>query len=259
MIDIETIQSFYPQNLRVFKKNLLTEYLQYKILEAIFDAPLGQKLCFMGGTAIHIIHQNARFSEDLDFDNMGLQKKDFQQLIGIIDRKLSLEGYRTDIKNVFKNAYRCYLRIADVLFEYGISKHKEEKLLIQIDTEPQQFEYNPQRVILNKFDVFLQINTVPADILLAQKIFSIFNRRRPMGRDFYAAVYLFGRTKANFEYLDSKLKIKDMPDLKEKLLLKCKGLDFRRLAKDAEPFLFVREDVKKILFFREYLESLNAG
>ena len=258
MIDIGTIQSFYPENLHTFKKNLLIEYLQYKVLEAIFDSPLGQKLCFMGGTAIHIIHQNARFSEDLDFDNLGLQKKDFQQLAEIVNRKLSLEGYKSEIRNVFKNAYRCYLRIADVLFESGISRHRQEKLLMQIDTEPQEFEYNPEKVILNKFDVFLQVNVVPVGILLSQKIFAIFNRKRVMGRDFYDAAFLLGRTKPNFEYLDLKLKIKNMAGLKTKLLLKCKDFDFKQLARDVEPFLFIQDDVKKVLFFYEYLKSLNV-
>ena len=37
MLDIKQIESFYPEPLRPFRKNLLREYLQYKILEAIFE------------------------------------------------------------------------------------------------------------------------------------------------------------------------------------------------------------------------------
>ena len=75
MLDIEQIQSFYPQHIRPFKKNLLREYLQYKILEAIFESPLAEKLTFMGGTCIHIIHGSPRFSEDLDFDNSDIDRQ----------------------------------------------------------------------------------------------------------------------------------------------------------------------------------------
>ena len=33
MLDIKQIEPFYPENLRPFKRNLLREYVQYKILE----------------------------------------------------------------------------------------------------------------------------------------------------------------------------------------------------------------------------------
>src|SRR4030067_3765771 len=104
-------------------------------------------------------------------------------------------------------------------------------------------------MIINKFDVFLRINIVPLDILLAQKIYAIFKRKRAMGRDFYDAVFLFSMTKPNLDYLKLKLNIKDIADLKRKLLLKCKSLDFKRLAKDVEPFLFNPSESKKVLLF----------
>jgi predicted nucleotidyltransferase component of viral defense system len=255
MLDINQIESFYPEYLRVFKRNLLREYLQYKILEIVFDSKFGEELSFMGGTATHIIHGNTRFSEDLDFDNRGLTKEKFVQLADLIQKKLNLQGYKAEIKNVFKKAYHCYIRIPDILFENGLSQHKEEKLLIQVDAEPQEFTYSPEKVIINKFDVFLRINVVPMDILLAQKIYAIFKRRRAMGRDFYDAIFLFGRTKPNLGYLQSKLKIKDMADMKSKLLAKCSKLDFKELAKDIEPFLFDPSDSKRVLFFCDYIKN----
>ncbi len=235
----------------------MREYLQYKILEVVFDSEYGEKLSFMGGTATHIIHQNNRFSEDLDFDNSGLKERDFRQLAEFLQRRLYLEGYEAETKSVFKGAYRCYIKVADVLFESGLSGHKEEKLLIQLDAEPQGFSYQPDKIIINKFDVFVRINVVPLDVLLSQKIYAIFRRKRPMGRDFYDAVFLFGKTKPNFDYLKLKLKIKDMTGLRKNLLQRCKDLDFKRLAKDVEPFLFVANDSKKVLFFCDYIRGMN--
>jgi len=255
MLDIEKIESFYPEYLRVFKKNLLREYLQYKILEIIYDSKFGNKLCFMGGTSTHIIYQNNRFSEDLDFDNLGLKEKDFEQLIELIQKILQLEGYNVEIKNVFKGAYRCYIRIPKILFENGLSRYREEKMLIQLDAEHQGFNYTPDKIILNKFDVFLRINVVPIEILLSQKIYAIFKRKRAMGRDFYDAVFLFGKTKPNLDYLKLKLKIRDKIDLKNKLLLRCREFNFKQLAKDVEKFLFTPTDAKKVLFFYEYLQG----
>lgn len=257
MLDIKQIESFYPESLRPFKKNILREYIQYKILEAIFDSKFGDKLVFMGGTAARILYQNTRFSEDLDFDNLGMTQKEFKELIAIITKRLSLEGYSLETKEVFKGAYRSYLRISDILFENSLSGHREEKLLIQIDTEPQGFFYKPDKLIINKFDVFLRIKAVPLDILLAQKLYAIFKRKRAMGRDFYDAVFLFGKTGPNFAYLRSKLKINNMGELKTKLLLKCKELNFKHLAKDVETFLFNPADSKKVLFFCDYIKSIK--
>ena len=255
MLDIEQIESFYPEYLRAFKRNLLQEYLQYKILEIIFDSKFGERLSFMGGTATHIIHGNARFSEDLDFDNLGLNKKDFEQLTNSIEKRLQLEGYKAETKNVFKGAYRCYVRIPDILFENGLSKHKDEKLLVEIDTEPQGYTYSPEKVIINKFDVFLRINVVPVDILLAQKIYAIFKRKRAMGRVFYDAVFLFGKTKPDLGYLELKLKIENMADLKSKLLAKCSEFNFKDLAKDVEQFLYYPSDSKRVLYFYDYIRT----
>jgi len=257
MLSIKEIESFYPEQIRPFKKNLLREYLQYKILETIFDSEFSNRLSFMGGTAIHIVHSNTRFSEDLDFDNLGLNKKDFDSLIRLIQKNLSREGYKIEHKNVFANAFHSYLKVPDMLFENKLSGHRREKLLIQIDMEPQGVKYQQQKVLLNKFDVFLQINVVPLDILLAQKIYCIFKRKRPMGRDFYDAVFLLGKTSPSYDYLREKMKIKDKEDLKIKLLKTCRKFDFRHLASDTEPFLFNSKDKKKVLFFFEYIKSIE--
>ncbi len=255
MLDIKQIETFYPEYLRSFKKNLLREYLQYKILEIIFDSKFGEKLSFMGGTATRLIHSNTRFSEDLDFDNLGLGEKKFEQLATLIKKRLELEGCITEIKNVFKGAYRSYIKITDVLFENKLSNHKQEKLLIQLDAEPQRFDYRFDKIILNKFDVFLRINVVPVDILFSQKIYAIFKRKRPMGRDFYDAVFLSGKTKPNLDYLKLKLGIKNKTDLKKRFLSKCKNFNFKQLSKDVEPFLFTPSNSKKVLFFYDYIKK----
>lgn len=258
MLELKQIESFYPENLRSFKRNLLREYLQYKILEVIFSSGFADKLSFMGGTAIHTGYGLPRFSEDIDFDNLGLDKAGFEALAKLIQRKLSLEGCRVEIKNSFHETFRTYVRIAGILYENGLTGHKEEKILIQVDAEPQNFKYEPNKIILNKFDVFTRINIVPVDILLAQKIYAIFMRKRPMGRDFYDAIFLLGKTKPNFNYLSIKMQIKDASTLKKRLLAKCKTLNFTELAKDLGQFLFMPSDAKKILLFEEYVKGLSS-
>ena len=51
---------------------MLVEYLQYELLDSLFKDAAAAELSFIGGTAIRILHDSPRFSEDLDFDNFGL-------------------------------------------------------------------------------------------------------------------------------------------------------------------------------------------
>jgi len=257
MLSLAEIEKYYPENIRAFKRNILREYLQYKILQIIFNSKYANKLSFLGGTALRIVSDNARFSEDLDFDNFGLKEKEFDEISQLVKKHLELEGYEVEVRNIFKDAYRCYVRIPKLLFDSGLSGYEEEKILIQLDTASHGFRYVPDKVILNKFDVFTEINVTPMDIVLSQKIFAIFNRKVPKGRDFYDAVFLLSKTKPNYDYLQLKLKIKRKEELKEKILTLENKLDFKELAKDVEPFLFNPADSKKVVLFARYIKNVE--
>jgi len=256
MLEMQQIESYYSESHRTFKKNILREYLQYKILEIIYGTQYAGKMIFMGGTAIRIIHGHNRFSEDLDFDNIELNRNDFKDLTENIQRQLLLEGYRAEIKNIFKQAFHCHISILDILYLNKISSHKEEKLVIRIDTEPQVISYEPETFILNKFDVFTSILVVPVDILLSQKILAILKRRRALGRDFVDTIYLFGRTKPNLNYLQQKGNISGFEDVKKALIVRCEQINLEELAKDVEPFLIYPPDIKKITLFKDFILSL---
>ncbi len=129
MISLLEIQKYYPQNLQIFKTFILREYLQYKILEIIFESKYANKLCFLGGTCLRIVHNNTRFSEDLDFDNFDLSETDFNNIAEIIKKQLTRQGYNVEIKNIFAGAFHCYVKFPKLLFNEGLSGHKEEKFL----------------------------------------------------------------------------------------------------------------------------------
>lgn len=257
MLDIKQIETFFPEPMRAYKKNLLREYLQWKLIEVIGDSPNALKMAFMGGTAIHILHGNNRFSEDLDFDNLGLNQKDFYRLVEHVKKRISLLGYEVETKIHVDAAFRVYLKFPWVLYENKISRHKKEKLIIQIDMEPQNFPYEPEKKIISKFDVFLRIQAVPEDLLLSQKILCVFKRPRLMGKDFYDIVFLLGKIRPNYAYLVNKLNIQSPDDLKKRLIKKCQNVDFEKLARDVRPFLFNPDDTKKVLYFPDYIKELE--
>lgn len=260
MITLDQILSAYPENLRVFKESVLKEYLQYKILNSIFNSEYANKLAFLGGTALRIVYGSTRFSEDLDFDNFALTEEEFTNLSKIIQKDLSLEGLEVEVNTVTRNAYRIKIRIPKLLFDSGLSEMSEHKILIQVDTVPQNFDYEPEKPLLNKFDIFTQINAVPKGLLLAQKIFASVNRKRIMGRDFFDIVFLYGiGAKPNFAYLKKNINVDNEVDLKKYLLEKTASLNFEDLAKDVEPLLFDPRDKRKVLLFREFVNDLTIN
>jgi predicted nucleotidyltransferase component of viral defense system len=260
MLSLQEIKPYYPEYLQRYERFIIREYLQYKILEIIYETPFESKLSFLGGTCLRIVHNNNRFSEDLDFDNFKLSIDDFNEITLIVKQQLERLGYEVEMRNVHKGAYHCYIRFPVLLYNEGLSDHKEEKILIQLDTESHNFDYKPDQPVINKFDVFTQINVTPADLLLAQKFFAIINRKRNKGRDFFDIVFLLGQGQSpNFDYLQAKIGIANPDDLRSVVLEKCRKLNMKEMAKDVKPFLFNPKDEKKILLFLEYMEQVKLS
>lgn len=257
MLNFNDILSYYPQKLRIFKENILKEYLQYLILNIVFSTEYSNKLVFLGGTAIRIIHNSTRFSEDLDFDNTGLSKTDFGKISEIIRKQLELEGYNVEIENIFKGAFHCYIKFPGLLFQNELSGHEQEKILIQLDAEPQKYNYRPEKYLLNKFGIFRYINTIPLNLLLSQKICACFTRKRAKGRDFFDVVYLMGKTTPDYKFLEEHLDIKTKRRLVAKLGELSASLDFKKLAKDVEPFLFDPSQKERVTNFKNWLGTVS--
>ena len=258
MYSLHEIEKQYPPQLQGFKRFMLREYLQHKILQIIYDSEYAASLVFLGGTSLRIVHGNTRFSEDLDFDNWLMKEPDFEKLSEHISKQLSKEGYTVEIKTVMRGAFHCHIRFPELLFKEGLSGHREEKILIQLDTEPQHFEYTPQSYILNRFDVFTAIQVTPPELLLAQKFYAILNRERNKGRDFFDVVFLLSLVNApNYDYLQLKKNISNSDELKQALFERCNSINMNEMANDVQPFLFNAADVKKVLYFTDYIRQVK--
>lgn len=257
MLSLKQIESCFQPALHGFKNNMVREYLQYKILDLLFNSPIGPKLRFMGGTCIHIIHGTSRFSEDLDFDNVDVSKEAFQKTATWVKIQLEKEGYPVELETIIRDTvFHYHIKITGMLYEQRISPHKQQKILIKVDTEPQNFrDYIPERFLLNRFDVMTYILAVPVDILLSQKIIAILKRTRSMGKDFYDALFLMGKTEPNYAFLNFKLGIPDKQHLKSALLNKCHALSFNKLAQEITPLIFNLNETKHIKHFTDVIRK----
>lgn len=256
MINLESIKKYYSPKEQVFEQFILKEYLQYQILDIIFSSEFWEKLSFLWWTAIRLIHNSTRFSEDLDFDNFWLDENAFEKLSFYIQKELNLLWYDVEIKNVYKWAYRCYIRLPKILKELWFSDLEDEKILIQIDTVTQDYTYNSDKKFIDKFDVYKLINVCPVDIILSKKIHALIDRKRTKWRDFFDIVYLYRFSKPDFNYLESKTWIKNTQELKNKLHIFTKDLDLKEISKDVQPFLLHQDEINRVINFRYFIDSL---
>ena len=257
MLDINQIKMQYPESFQGFERAILREYLQYKILQGLFENNLAYRISFLGGTALRIVFGNHRFSEDIDLDYFGLRRDDFENLIANVVRLLELEGFNVEVSQTEEADFHCLIKFPEILYKYGISPLPEEKIRIKVDSVAQDYDYEPEIRILNKFDVFTQIRVTPASLLLAQKIFTAVNRKRVMGRDFYDICFLLAQTTPDYGFLKKKIGIDYSENLREWMSNRIENYDFKKLAEDVAPFLINKEDVKRVKLFNEFWEHVK--
>ena len=260
MLRLAEILKAYPEKLHIHRAFILREYLQYKILEILFEGPYAPKFCFLGGTCLRLVHNNSRFSDDLDFDNFQVTETEFSAVSDNIKTGLEKQGYQVEIKQVFRGAYHCYIRFPGLLYEQRLSGFRTEKILIQLDTEPQQFDFQPQNFVLNKFDVTTNIFVTPVELLLAQKFTTLLMRKKSKGRDFFDIVFLLSKgIKPDYRYLQMKTGIVDSNQLRQRVQELCSRTNMEEMVADVSPFLFDPADEKKIRLFLPIIEQADLG
>lgn len=257
MLSFEQIKKLYPESLHGFQTGLLREYLQYLILSLIFSTNHSSKLSFLGGTALRIVYGVNRFSEDLDFDNKNLTFSEFKELSEEVKKGLEEEGFIVEIAFIKKLAFHCNIKFPELLYKEGLSPLPSQKLRISIDTFDQGYNYKPETYIIDKFEIFSRINVTPKSVILAQKLWTITQRKGAKGRDFFDVMSLAATTKPDKAFL--KLKFGESSGKKVLKIIKThiKGMYFDKLSVDVSPFLVNKVDVERIKLFPEYLKQIK--
>jgi len=207
--------------------------LQYKILEILFEGRYANKFYFLGGTCLRLVHNNLRFSEDLDLDNFQITEEEFSEVSSSIQKGLEKQGYQVEMKQIIRGAYHCHIRFPGLMFEQGLNGYREEKILTQFDTEPQHFDFEPEIFVLNKLDVTVSIYTTPLDLLLAQKFTALCQRKRSKGRDFFDIVFLLSKSVIpNYDYLNIKMGVSSSAQLRDQVRTLCAKTDMEEMVAD---------------------------
>ncbi len=152
MISVEAIKNYYPSRIRenaVFNKYMLKEYIQLLILDYISTTAYMQKITFIGGTSIRLIKGIDRFSEDIYFDCKALSLNDFMKMTdGVINFLVhnGLHAVAKDRENLRLKAFRRNIHFPELLFDLGLSGHRDERFLIKVESQDQLVDYKPEMV-----------------------------------------------------------------------------------------------------------------
>jgi predicted nucleotidyltransferase component of viral defense system len=237
--------------------NSLKEYLQYPVLSYIYKNKNYQNYIFMGGSALRIIYNLARLSEDLDFN---LRSNDF--------KNLNLEKLGTELKEYFFNTWqldisyraqknsRLYLKFP-ILKKLRLAQKNDSDFLF-VKIEPQKEDFKNSEIELNPIskDSFNFIcQNYNLKFLMTGKISAILERSwykeknneiNIKGRDYYDLFwYLKNKVEPDYFHLNKKFAIKNKEELNKVLTKQIKErVNSRQLLFDLENFFIDQEFIR---------------
>jgi predicted nucleotidyltransferase component of viral defense system len=261
MIRIEQIKNYFPVQIRgnsSFDKYILKEYLQLMILDYLSSTPFVRRMAFIGETNLRLVKGIDRFSEDLDFDCKNLSIDEFFEMTNEVIQFLERSGFRVEAKdkeNSKLTAFRRNIHFPELLFDLGLSGHKEERFLIKIESQDQGIVY-PSVIMNIKGCGFFFPFPVPSDgILCSMKIAAMLNRAK--GRDFYDVMFLLSQSKPDYDFLSKSCGVHNLQEFKKATTELLKTVDLKKKQKDFEHLLFNKTNSAKILRFGEFVDSLT--
>lgn len=122
----------------------------------------------------------------------------------------------------------------------------------------QGFSFKPQTFVFARFGLFTRLLVTPPSLLLAQKLYTLVNRPRAKGRDYFDVVFLFSQNhQPDYAYLEAKMSA-GTPELLRAAIFSLLGqVDLDGLASDVRPFLFNPDDDRRVRYFREFWEQVK--
>lgn len=260
MIDVAFIRGFFPAAIAGdsrYDRYMLKEYVQLLILDYLANSPYVNKLTFIGGTNLRLVQGIDRFSEDLDFDCNELSQTDFMTMTdGVVKylRQNGLDVETRDKVNPHLTAFRRNLYFPQLLFDLGMTGHREERFLVKIEAQNQGVSYAREVAAINRMGFFFNVQTPTLDVLCAMKLSAVLARQK--GRDFYDVIFLLSKTRPNMEFLHARAGIKTVDELKSAVSNRLQTINLNQKKRDFIHLLFDESHADRILQFEEVLQRL---
>lgn len=168
-------------------RNIAREYLQARLLEAMQRAGAFAHVACRGGAAVRFLYDLPRYSEDLDFalegDRTGY---DLRGWLEAVRRQFRREGYA--VRAAVRDGgavHAARLRFPGVLYEIGLSPHRDQALAVKIEVDTDPPDGAVARTRLVRRHVSLRLWHHDRASLLAGKIHAVLGRPFAKGRDVY--------------------------------------------------------------------------
>lgn len=260
MISMDQIRQFYPAAMSGdarFQKHLLAEYVQLLVLDYLSATPYVRKMTFIGGTNLRLVKGIDRFSEDLDFDCKHLSAEEFAGMSDAVLVFLQRNGFKAEARDKNSHrltAFRRSIHFPELLFDLGLSGHKDERFMLKLESQDQGIPYAPALEFIKGCGFFFPFPVPPEGVLCAMKIAAMLNRGK--GRDYYDVMFLLAQTPPDYPFLAARCGIHDLPELKAAAEKSLQTVDLAQKQKDFAHLLFHRDNSQRILHFRAFIQSL---
>ena len=246
--------------------NRTREFLQIMALKNLSDRNAFENIAFTGGTALRILYDIRRFSEDLDFSLVATKGYDFKTLTAGLVRHFKLNNLEVDCKpKVEKTVHSAFLKFPGILKELGLGAFAEQKLSIKLEVDS-----NPpnggrlDETTLNKTYIF-SVKHFDLPSMFATKLHACFFRKYTKGRDFYDLVWYLGRkVSPNLDLLNNAILQTEKKalgittaNLTTFMLNRLERVDFNAAVADVRRFILDENELRAIN--KNSLTSLVSG
>ncbi len=235
------------------KVNHLREFLQVLILKICCDSGFMSNLVFTGGTALRILFDLHRFSEDLDFSLIHKENYRFADFSKTLKDRLLQYGLSVETKErIQTSTQRVDLKFKNILYRLSLSSLRSENLLIKIEIDANPPAGGGTEIsLVNKTFIFQVVHfDIPS--LFATKIHACFYRKYTKGRDFYDLLwYLTKKAEPNYKLLNNAIRQtegKEAPMVHRNnfrifIEKKLENVNFTTVRKDVERFIEDKNEV----------------
>jgi len=239
---------------------LVREYLQARILQSLQRAGAFEGWAFLGGTALRFLYRLPRFSEDLDFSLTKARgtgqstERDFTKYLEAVKNTFESEAYTVNLRKhsdrVVKSAFIVF---PGLLYEIGLSSHREQKLSIKIEIDTNPPPHASFRTSLVRLHVFLHLLHYDKSSLFAGKLHAILQRPYVKGRDVYDLIWYLSDPDwpdPNLPLLDASLVQTGMnltdsqvADWRTLVAERIAAAEWKGVVSDVRPFLERSEEI----------------
>ncbi len=180
MISDESIKTI-AKKYQTTELNVRREYFQHLFLSYFYQQPHSDKIFFKGGTALRILYNSPRFSEDLDFSANTSDIKAIETSIVSTLEEIEREGVDTNIQEA-KTTSGGYLAI----LSFTIS-HVNISIQLEISLREKKKKGETATIASDFIPSYLIVH-LEKNELIKEKMQALLSRKKP--RDFYDVYFL---------------------------------------------------------------------